>query len=160
MRQLTTRINGLKKIAKNTTFNTRLTVAKWAVMSKLVYLITAWGGAQKYLLKGLQVQLSIRQLIFYHTVIQAQKTIKTGKPSSICESISTVHPYRTRSASSGLIRYGETFQGDSSLFTASFKYRAVHWYNAVPVGVRTGNLATVKNKLKKLVKQNVPTDWG
>ena len=104
--------------------------------------------------------LSIRQLIFYHTVIQAQKTIKTGKPSSICESISTVHPYRTRSASSGLIRYGETFQGDSSLFTASFKYRAVHWYNAVPVGVRTGNLATVKNKLKKLVKQNVPTDWG
>ena len=137
MRQLTSRINGLKKIAKNATFNTRLTVANGAVMSKLVYLITVWGGAQQYLLKVLQVQqltaartvcgflsrgwnkkklldrvgwLSIRQLIFYHTVIQAQKTIKTGKLSSIFESISTVHPYRTRSASSDLIRYGETFQ--------------------------------------------------
>ena len=42
MRQLTSRINGLKKIAKNATFNTRLTVANGAVMSKLVYLITVW----------------------------------------------------------------------------------------------------------------------
>ena len=55
MRQLS-RINGLKKIAKNATFNTRLTVANGAVMSKLVYLITVWGGAQQYLLKVLQVQ--------------------------------------------------------------------------------------------------------
>ena len=31
-------------------------VANGAVMSKLVYLITLWGGAQKYLLKGLQLQ--------------------------------------------------------------------------------------------------------
>ena len=187
MKQITAKVNGLKKIAKNTTFNTRLTVAKWAVMSKLVYLITVWGGAQKYLLKGLQVQqltaartvcgffswgwnnkklldrvgwLAIRQLIFYHTLIQAQKTIQSGKPSSIFESISTQHPYRTRNATSGHIRYGKTFRGDSSLVTASFKHRAVHWYNAVPVSVRTGSLATVKHKLRKWVKQNVPVDWG
>ena len=55
---------------------------------------------------------------------------------------------------------GETFRGDSSLVIASFKHRADHWYNAVPVSVRTGSLATVKHKLRKWVKQNVPVDWG
>ena len=145
------------------------------------------GGAQQYLLKSLQVQplravrtvcgffsrgwtkkklldrlgwLSIRQLIYFHTVLQAHKTITSEKPSVIHQSISTQHPYNTRSAATGLIRFGETFQGDSSLITASFKHRAVHWYNAVPVSVRTGSLATVKYKLKKWIKQNVPIDWG
>ena len=56
MRQLTTRINGLKKISVNATFQTRLMVANGAVMSKMAYLITLWGGAQLYLLKSLQVQ--------------------------------------------------------------------------------------------------------
>lgn len=187
MRQITTRINGLKKISKNATFNTRLMVANGAVMSKFVYLITVWGGAQQYLLKALQVQqltaartvcgfysrswnkkklldrlrwLSIRQLIYFHTVLQAHKSILSGKPASISESISTQHPYRTRNAASGLIRFGESFRGDSSLVSASFKHRAVHWYNDVPVGVRTGSIPTVKYKLKKWIKLNVPIDWG
>ena len=56
IRQLTGRINGLKRISRNSTFTTRLMVANGAVMSKLVYLITLWGGAQQYLLKALQVQ--------------------------------------------------------------------------------------------------------
>ena len=187
MKQLTIRINGLKKISKNATFNTRLMVANGVVMSKLVYLITVWGGAQQYLLKALQVQqctaartvcgyfsrgwskkklldrlgwLSIMQLIYYHTVIQAHKTIQTGKPSAIHQSISTQHPYRTRSDASGLIRFGEQFRGDSSLVSSSFKHRAVHCYNAVPVNVRTGSLATVKYKLRKWIKLTVPIDWG
>ena len=187
MKQLTGRNNGLKKIAKNATFNTRLMVANGVVMSKVMYLITVWGGAQQYLLKGLQVQqltaartvcgffsrawskkrllekvgwLSIRQLIYFHTVLQAHKTITTGKPSVLHQSISTQHPYRTRSAALGLIRFGETFTGDSSLVHASFKHRAVHWYNAVPVSVRTGSLETVKHKLKQWIRQNVPIDWG
>ena len=145
MKQLTTRINGLKKISTNATFNTRLMVANGAVMSKLVYLITLWGGAQKYLLKGLQVQqltaartvcgffskwwskkklldrvgwLSVRQLIQYHTVLQAHKTIQSRKPSPLYNSISTDHPKNTRSAASGQIRYGATFKTQST-----FKYR-------------------------------------
>jgi hypothetical protein len=43
IKQLTSRINGLKKISSNATFNTRLMVANGEVMSKLVYLITVWG---------------------------------------------------------------------------------------------------------------------
>ena len=46
MKQLTGRNNGLKKIARNATFNTRLMVANGVVMSKVMYLITVWGGAQ------------------------------------------------------------------------------------------------------------------
>ena len=47
VKQLTTRINGLKKIAKTASFKTRLMVANGAVMSKLIYMITVWGGAQE-----------------------------------------------------------------------------------------------------------------
>ena len=72
-------------------------VANSIVMSKLTYLITVWGGSQEFLLGALQVQqlmaeravagfgnkfwskrklldhvkwLSVRQLVFYHTVLQ------------------------------------------------------------------------------------------
>ena len=55
-KQLTSRINGLKRLARNSTFSTRLMLANGVVMSKLVYLITVWAGAKQYLLKGLQVQ--------------------------------------------------------------------------------------------------------
>ena len=56
IRQISTRINGLKKIAQNATFKTRLMIANGAVLSKLVYMISVWGGAQQYLLRSLQVQ--------------------------------------------------------------------------------------------------------
>ena len=187
MKQLTSRTNGLKKVARNATFNTRLMVANDVFMSKVMYLMTVWGGAQQYLLKGLQVQqltaartvcgffsrgwsktkllnkggwLSIRQLIYMHTVLQAHKTISSGKAALLHQSISTEYPYRTRRAAAGHIRFGETFYGDSNLILESFKHRAVHWYNDVPVSVRTGSQIAVKNKLRKWVKQNVPLDWG
>ena len=175
VRQLTTRVNGLKKIARNATFKTRLMIANGAVMSRLMYLISVWGGAQKYLLKSLQVQqltaartvcgyfsrfwskqkllhivgwLSIRQLIYFHTVLQAHKVIVSGKPVAIMETISTHHPYSTRNAANGRIRFGESFRGDSSLVDASFKHRAVHFYNEVPASVYRGSLPSVKYKLK------------
>ena len=71
-------------------------------MSKLTYLIILWGGAQQYLINALQIQqlvaarlvcggscwrwsrqklltsvgwLSVKQLVFYHTVLQAHKII-------------------------------------------------------------------------------------
>ena len=103
--------------------------------------------------------MSIRQLIFFHTTLQAHKSIMTGKPASIHQSISVEHPYRTRNAARGQIRFGEEFRGNSELVNASFKHRAVHCYNTVPLSVRTGTLATVKNKLRNWVKKNVPIDF-
>ena len=146
------------------------------------------GGSQLYLLRGLQVQqlsaarsvcgfvsrwwsrrkilgrvgwLSIRQLVFYHRVFRAHKTICSGKPAILSQSLTTTgYPYRTRSAARGQIRFGETFVGNSSITHASFKYRAVQWYNTVPVSVRTGTLQSVKRKLKEWVRKSVPLDWG
>ena len=182
MKKLGSRINGLKRTCRNGSFESRLMVANGIVMSKLVYLVTLWGGAQQYLLKSLLVQqltaarvvcgfkcwgwsktrllekvgwLSVRQLIVYHTVLQAQKTITSCVPRPLHSALSTNHPYRTRQASAGQIRFGEDFKAGA----ASFKYRAMVWYNSVPASVRTGSAATVKKKLKMWVKSNIPIDW-
>ena len=179
MKQLTSRINGLKRVCGSASFRTKLMVANGIVMSKMMYLIVVWGGAQQYLLSALQVQqmtaaravcgfgcwgwskkrlldkvgwLSVRQLIFYHTALQTIKTLRTGKPLDLYEAISSDYPYRTRSAASGQIRQ------DENLRRTSFKYRARQTFNSVPVHVRTGSLATVKKKLKHWVRTNIPID--
>ena len=56
MRQLTGRINALKKVSQSCSFPTRLMVTNGVYISKVMYLMTLWGGAQLYLLKALQVQ--------------------------------------------------------------------------------------------------------
>ena len=165
----------------NASFGTRLMVANGVVMSKLNYLITLWGGgAQQYLLSALQVKqltaartvcgfgcwtwskkrlldkvgwLSVRQLIFYHTVLQAHKTIKTGVPKALHHSLSSDYPYRTRSAASGQIRQDDPFSAKSS-----FTFRAIKSYNSVPASVRVGSTETVKHKLKQWIKTNIPID--
>ena len=151
-------------------------------MSKLVYLITVWGGAQKYLVNRLQVQqltaarvvcgyqshywsrrqfldrakwLSVMQLIFFHTVLQAYKTTKPGLPIPLRECISTDHILNTRNAARGQISFRENFRGESSLINLSFRFWAAQMYNKVPVNVKTGSLDSVKKKLKKWVCQNM-----
>ena len=180
LRQLTSRMNGLKKVSVNASFSTRLMIANGVVMSKLAYLITLWGGAQQYLLDAIQVQqlaaarvvcgygcyrwsrrklldkvgwLSVRQLILYHTVIQAHKTLITGVPKPLYQSLSGTYPRNTRNAAVGQIRQGNNFSSSST-----FKYRAMQGYNSVPVSVRTGSTATVKRKLKQWIKTNIPID--
>ena len=182
IKQLNSRINGLIITTRNATFKSRLMVANGVVMSKMIYMITLWGGAQQYLLKPLQVQqlraaravcgfaslgwskakilsrvkwLSVRQLIFFHTVLQTHKVLQSGVPKALYASMPTEYPYETRCAANGLIRFGETFTGKST-----FKYRAMQCYNMVPVKLRTGSTATVKRKLRQWVQANVPIDWG
>ena len=178
MKQLTSRINGLKRVCGSASFRTKLMVANGIVMSKLMYLIVVWGGAQQYLLSALQVQqltaaravcgfgswgwskkrlldrtgwLSIRQLIFFHTVLQTYKINRTKVPKLIYKSLNTGYNYNTRRAANGMIRQEEMPQ-------SSFRYRAMKSFNQVPVSVRTGSPATVKRKLKLWVKSNIPID--
>ena len=99
--------------------------------------------------------MSVRQLIYYHTVLQVYKTIKSGKPALLYSAFSTEYPYRTRNATMGRIRFGENFQCRSRL---SFKIRAALDYNRVPAEVLRGAVPTVKLKLRNWVKQNVPID--
>jgi hypothetical protein len=180
LNQLNSRLNGLRKVCVNASFGTKLMVANGVVMSKLAYLITLWGGAQQYLISAVQVQqlaaaravcgfgcwrwskrklldrvgwLSVRQLVFYHTVLQAHKTLKTGQPKPLHQSLTGDYPYTTRGAASGQIRQDSSFSSQST-----FKFRAMQYYNSVPVSVRVGSTATVKRKLKQWINTNIPID--
>ena len=170
----------MRKVCVNASFKTRLKIANGVFMSKLAYLIILWGGANQYLVKAVQVKqlaaaravcgvaslrwsrrklldgvgwLSIKQLIFYHTVLQVQKTLHTQKPRALFQALSSTYPYRTRSATAGQIRQDPGF---STLST--FKYRAMQSYNCVPDSVRQGSISTVKTKLRKWIKCNIPID--
>ena len=115
IRQLTSRLNALRKLAVNAPFKTRLLAANAVFTSVLTYLIPLWGGSENYLLKALQVVqnkaarcvtklswftptrqllnqcgwLSIRQLAFYHTVLTIHRIIKSGKPVFLRSKLST-----------------------------------------------------------------------
>ena len=69
LKQLNSRINGLKRASRNAKFNTKLMIANGAVQSKLVYLITLWGNAQQYLLNTLQVRRNSSLLHGLYVVI-------------------------------------------------------------------------------------------
>ena len=94
----------------------------------------------------------VRQLLFFHTVLQTFKTITTGLPKPLHASLPTDHPYQTRNAAVGNIWFNETF-----IFNNTFKYRAMTWYNSMP---SSGKLASVKRKLKIWIEENVTVDWG
>ena len=113
--------------------------------TRAVYGFGCWGLSRKKLLD--------KQSVFFHTVIQAHKTIQTGVPRGLYESLSSNYPYRTRSAASGQIRQDTNFT-----VQASFKFRAMQYYNQVPASVRKGATATVKKKLKSWFKSNIPLD--
>ena len=96
---------------------------------------------------------SVKQLVFYHTVLQAHKTITAKVPQPLYDSLSSDYPRFTRSASKGQIRLtGREISG------ATFKYRAMVNYNSVPMEIRTGSTKTVKVKLKKWIQANIPID--
>lgn len=185
VRQLTSRINGLSLISSNATFATRLMVANGIVLSKLCYLIQLWGGTEAYLLKSLQVLqnraartvigcnwftptrtllqkcnwLSVRQMIFYQSVILAHKIVKQGSPLYLSQKMSTSHPYQTRQATTGGIRYGESFSSTQSRTQNSFCYRTTGQYNSIPAEIRAITfLPRFKSKLKQWVASNIPID--
>ena len=97
----------------------------------------------------------VRQLIEFHTVLQAHKPLNSGLHRPLHASLSTAYPYRTRSAANGNIRLGENINS-----TNTFKYRAMVSYNSVPAEVKRGSIATVKRKSKQWVLQKVPPDCG
>ena len=97
--------------------------------------------------------LSVKQLVYYHTVLQVCKTLKSGVPRALYLALSDEYPRNTRNAARGQIRNSETFTS-----TATFKYRAMQWYNSVPADVRTGSISTVKKKLKKWISTSIPID--
>ena len=151
-------------------------------MSVLAYLIPLWGGCEGYLMKVLQVLqnraarqvtklswftatrrllnqcnwLSIKQLIFYHSAIIVYRTTKTRTPLYLSQHLSTEHPYPTRLATGGGIRFEGTHGG---IVNKSFLIRSARDYNSIPASIRSStSLATFKKQLKQWIKLNIPLD--
>ena len=55
IKQLTTRLNGLRMIGSIASFKVRLMIANGIFLSKLIFQISLWGGADDYLLNSLQI---------------------------------------------------------------------------------------------------------
>ena len=182
LKQLTSRLNALKMISWVFSFKIRLMIANGIFCSKLIFQISLWGGTEDYLLQALQVVqnkaarfvarkgkytpvadlllqcgwLSVRQLVFYHSVMQIYKTIFTTYPQYINSKLSNQFPYNTRLAQSDSVRMGADFQSKLELTEKSFMNRATISYNLLPPELRrTPKLETFKEKLKVWVQENV-----
>ena len=105
-RQLTSRINALRKISFSASFATRKMIANGIFLSRIIYVIQLWGGTTEYLLKMLQILqnkaarfvtqldiftsqekllnqcgwLSVKQLVEYHSLMLIFKTKLEQKP--------------------------------------------------------------------------------
>ena len=103
--------------------------------------------------------LSVKQLVFYHRVLTAHKIVQTKAPMYLHQKMITSHPYQTRQATDGTIRFGEQFDARSELTRSGFCYSGTQAYNLIPAEIRASRtIQTFKMKLKKWVKSNIPVD--
>ena len=177
IKKLTTRLNGLTKVAKYAPFKSRLMVANGIFMSKLSYCMPLWSGCEKYLKSALQIVqnkaarlvtnsgprtpiktmlkqcgwLSVNQLAIYHTMVLQYKTVQTRTPEYLFNKISVDFPYKTRLASTRSIRVkgGNNFQAKNNQLTHnSYRWRATAQWNDIPASIRA--LTKVKSFKKEL----------
>ena len=159
-------------------------VAEGIFISKLIYLIQVWGGCEYYLLKVLQSLqnkaarsvtklgwnvatemllaqcgwLSVKQLVFYHSVTMLHNVLMTGSPEYLNELYQLENPrqYGTRLAARSHIMLKDTRVPKTELALRSFKWRALRQYNELPLEVRSiQQRDNFKELAKKWIKGNV-----
>ena len=180
-RQITSRINALRKIGHSASFETRKMVANGIVISRIIYVIQVWGGTKEYLIKMLQVLqnkaarfvtkldiftsqktlllqcgwLSVKQLVEYHSLVMIFKAKSDKKPVFMEKAISKTFQYRTRASTSGCILENEKISSDIS--KESFLIKSTRMWNRLPPHVKQAEtLQKFKWKLKGWIKENVP----
>ena len=144
LKGLNQRLAALQKLARIASFRDRKMVANGIFMSKLLYLISLWGGCSKELKNALQViqnkaarvvarreaslidmykqigWLSVNQLIFYHTVLLVFKVRGNGSPMYLSSMFHSSYAYNTRQASRELLRVDQ--RPRLELTKSSFKW--------------------------------------
>ena len=159
-RQLTTKINSLQKISYAASFSTRRIIANGIVISRIIYAIKLWGGANDYLLKILQVLqnraarfvtkldiytsqrvllfqcgwMSVKQLAAYHSLVLVYKTKTEQKPVFLSESLSKPFQIRTRAASTGVLV--DNLKTTSVISKFSFMSISTKLWNTLPSQIR------------------------
>ena len=173
-------MNALKKLSNAASFKTRLMVANATVISVFTYMITVWGGTEEHLLNSAQVLqnkaarivtklgkatnintlllqtnwLSIRQLIFYHSVLQIWKVKQNKTPQYLSKIFNPEYEFRTRKVAAGNLRVPDS---NTALAQKSFRVRGITIWNSLPTRLKmyTGKLIGFKKELKSWVKSNV-----
>ena len=176
LKQLISRVNGLKKLSCKAEFQTKLMIAKGIVMSKLSYGIAMCGNCQGYLKKALQVQqlkaaravcgyrsfywstskllstcgwLSIHQLYWQEVYTLAHKILKSTKPVNINGWMVANHQHGTRAASGVSRGFGNL------TVRSSFNHSATK-YNQLPASIKeASNMPTFKRLLRSWIQKNV-----
>ena len=147
LKSLNTRIKALKRIKHVASFKSRLMVANGIFSSKLLYGLQLYGGTEEYLLNSLQVVqnmaartvtklnmftptstllkqtgwLSVRQLIFYHSVLLVYKVRQTSLPQYLADKIQNEYSYDTRISRTNLVKWGTQFKATRSLTKNSWR---------------------------------------
>ena len=176
---LTKRLGALKFASRNASFKTRLLLANACFMSVATYMISLWGGSEKYLVKAMQViqnkaaryvtnvpwytptrlllkqcgWLSMKQLIFFHTAVQVWKSLASGTPVSIHNRL-VFTSTRSRVERTLLIPVVET-----GLAKNSFSVRAATNWNKIPPDIRNvDTIGRFKSKLKAWIQTTIDID--
>ena len=90
------------------------------------------------------------------TVTMAHNVMTTGVPRNIYETMAAEHPYRTREAARGDIRFAGNFDAQiSSLTERTFKYQARKFYNKIPNEMRQMKKSRFKKEVRKWAKENI-----
>ena len=180
------KMNALKKLSKNASFKTRLMVANATIMSAMSYMLPVWGGTEEYILDAAQViqnraartvtklswftpqrillkqtnWLSIRQLVYYHTILQVWRTRLHSKPKYLVTKFNRGAHYRTRGVSTGEYLaegYLQIPDTKTALAKKGMMVRGPTLWNAMPRDLRmfTGSQISFKKDLKKWIRENV-----
>ena len=181
VKSLNTRLKAILQIKKVASFKVRLMISNGIFMSKLCYLIAVWGGCQEYLLSALQLVqneamravckrgrhypivklleetnwLNVRQLVFYHSVMQAWKVINTRQPSYLHNRLVGNRPrYADRLAAAGSLVRGR--RPRLQLIESSWRWRTAQYWDKLPRDIREIRQVNVfKTQLKEWIKGNV-----
>ena len=177
LRQLTSQVNGLRKLAPRANFQTKLMLANGIVMSKLCYGLAVWGSCQAYLRRALQVQqltaaravcgyksyfwstakllstcawLSVNQLYWLQVLTTTHNVVVTKKPTNIHRRMVAHHRHGTRAAT----WVSRGFNGHPA--RSSYNHAAGE-YNRLPADLRAeASYPVFKRRLKNWVKRNIP----
>ena len=180
-RQITSRINALRKISFASSFATRKMIANGIVISRIIYVIQCWGGASDYLIKILQVLqnkaarfvtkldiftsqekllkqcgwLSVKHLVAYHSRVQVFKVKSSKKPVFLNEIASKSFGYPTRASTSGSLVVNKKTTNEIS--KDAFLFRSTKLWNILPPSIRKEiNFLKFKYQLREWVKLNIP----
>ena len=146
------------KIQNIANFKTRLMIGNGIFLSKLLFGIQLYGGSEDFLLNSLQTVMnkaaraiarrdkrtptrdllnqlgwmSVRQLVFYHSVLLVFKVRKTGYPVYFADKLTEGYTYNTRNSQGNVIRMGEQFRAKNSITTKSWRWRGANNFNHLP----------------------------